>query len=173
MCRVTLLTFLATYCCVVFARSSPFPLNDNSQPWSSLEDALIKPLPDGLLVTQGKELRAQVTDWTVLVTLEPPETPTPLLKRATALEDFLYRSNVSHLVTNTTLTAWNTRLFNLRTSLSPSMPLPNINPRPSRARRGLLDFGGHLLQELFGVATMRKLRSTAGSLRMLIEKSVL
>ena len=153
MFRVTLL-FLATYCCVVFARSNPFLLDDSRSPWNNLEGAMATPLLDGILVTQGKELRAQVTDWTVLVTLEPPETPTPLLERATALENFLHRSNVSHLLTNTTLTAWNTRLFNLRTSLSPSMPLPNINPRPSRARRGLLDFGGHLLQELFGVATM-------------------
>ena len=151
---ITSIVFLAA--CVV-ARTIPTSYNDTRHSWTNLEGALARHLPDGIIVTQGEELRAQISEWTVLVTLEPPEKPATLLDHVSAVEECLRLSNVSQVLSDDTRLAWNLRLSNLRASLSAPMPSSDTTPRPSRARRGLLDIGGTLLHEIFGVATSAEL----------------
>jgi len=124
----------------------------------SLEEGLITPLKDGLFVTGGHELRAQVEEWTILVTLDPPSYPGLLEEDLRQVASLINSPNITAIMNNETKYVWDQRLAHLRRiSKWPPGLVRSSPPIHLRAKRGLFDAGGIVLNELFGLATTKEM----------------
>ena len=70
----------------------------------------ITPLPDGLLVTGHSKIKVQVTEWTVLVTLDQPQVDTPFLFQYDRIKTRINRALGFHTIEQGEADQWIQRL---------------------------------------------------------------
>ena len=116
-------------------------------------------LHDGLIIHQTKSIKLQKAEWTLLITISPPN-----------LQDlYPYLNSVRNMVsefkddTNEQIKTLQYRIQYLVNAHSQLTKVLTSSHETTRVKRGLLNFGGTILQHLFGVATeedINKYRTT-------------
>ena len=117
------------------------------------EPPLVTPLPDGLIVRGGGEIAVREGEWTVLVVLQGRGTEYlqrlhTVLRSATTSFHSRLRASVGHFQP-----LWLKRLLLSVEMAAEEVALPGVTVGTSRGRRGLFDFGGTILNKLFGTVT--------------------
>lgn len=120
-----------------------------------------EPLPDGLLVSGGGDLRAQAAEWTIVVTIDVVQEPDSLHDMISQV--YLAINGINANLTHTTKKAWKDRLQRFKQRLSATTR--------HRNRRGLLNIIGELAHSLFGVATAEQLEETRDIIEQMKRRS--
>ena len=102
-------------------------------------------ISDGLLVTGGAEIRAQVATWTVLVTLDVPEPERDLHHKLHGFRTVLAKLYAMSPVPAAVRQEWEQRIKDIELSMSPQRSR-------ARTKRGLFDIIGKVSTLLFGTA---------------------
>ena len=104
---------------------------------------------DGLIVTTGGDVHAVTSYWKLVVTLDKPPPPIDVLEYAqhllTAIEKLDY--------TGVFVASWLSRIHQVQYWLTGLSSSKDETITPSRGKRGLFDFVGHISRALFGTAT--------------------
>ncbi len=107
---------------------------------------ILTPVHDGLLITTHEDVRIRTADWTILVVIHKPPMTSAVGQAVHDLYQVIYpyrESNVSREMVR----SWLYRLDMLK---NPSFIRQSA---PGQKRRSLIDFGGTILNKLFGTAT--------------------
>ena len=112
-------------------------------------------LPDGLFITEQDDTRALIASWTVLVTINIPQTTElNLLKKLNRFQTSLLRHYVYQGISNVTKTIWDERINNIKATIT------NTHTTTRRRRRGLINIIGEISHTLFGTATEQEIIDT-------------
>ena len=132
----------------------------------------VEPMPDGVSVRGGEELKVIQAAWHVYVTLDPPVLPDTIPQKIVALQDTFQAIEKFY----GTAIKMDSQYFKRQALLNKINVTPNLNHQisnttaslnssnrhhrhhhHSRTKRGLLNVGGTVLNWLFGVATTAQL----------------
>ena len=105
-------------------------------------------IADGVLVTGGHELRRHSATWSLFVVFDAPQLHIDWMPSLARIHRAIDTLVAVYRATNSTRDSWLQRLRDIELTIVE--PAPFGSPR---ARRGLLDIGGDLLNKLFGTAT--------------------
>lgn len=127
---------------------------------SARPDVMLQTLEDGLLAARTGELREKIAVWTILVNIHQPATPK--LEEINALGKHL--ESLQHVLPIDVIRIWTNRLMIIKKE-SETLALisrerslcDNGLCKISRTKRGLFNFGGSILNSLFGLATTDQL----------------
>ena len=116
---------------------------------SQMSEAKITTIQDGLLVTGRQKITSNVAEYTILVTLAPPQPPNDLQSAVSKLEAYIKEITEQKLIDADDTHGWSQHIRMLKTALTSLMDRKDA----SRPKRAIFDFVGSLSHILFGTAT--------------------